>query len=324
MRRRDFIAIIGGSAVPWPLVARAQQSAKLPTIAFMAVDASTWRTWTDAFVGRLHELGWVEGRTIVIEYRWTEGRPERLAEIVAEFIRLKVDVIVTYGGAVAAFKQATASIPIVFAIAVDPVGVGLVSSLARPGGNVTGSSLQGPDLAGKRLELLREVVPGLRRLATLYDAGYAASVLESGTVQVAARSLGLEVAPFEIRRAEDIAPVFEVLKSQADALYVVDNALVNTNHKLIITLALGARLPTIFSLRNYVQAGGLMSYGPNFPEMFRRAAEITDKILRGAKPGDIPVEQPTKFDLVINLRTAKALDLVFPDKLIALADEVIE
>jgi putative tryptophan/tyrosine transport system substrate-binding protein len=158
----------------------------------------------------------------------------------------------------------------------------------------------------------------------MFDGGYAASVLESGTVQVAARSLGLKVAPFEIRRVEDIAPVFEVLKSQADALYVVDDALVNTNHKLIIALALSARLPTIFSLRNYVQAGGLMSYGPNFPEMFRRAAEITDKILRGAKPGDIPIEQPTKFDLVINLRTAKSLGLIFPDKLIALADDVIE
>src|SRR5262249_17586927 len=153
------------------------------------------------------------------------------------------------------------------------------------------------------------------RLATMFDAGYAASVLESGTVQVAARSLGPQGAPYENRRAEDIAPVFEVLKSQADALYVGDNALVNTNQKLNITLALGARLPTIFSLRNYVQAGGLMSYGPNFPEMFRRAAEITDKILRGAKPGDIPVEQPTKFDLVINLRTAKSLDLIFPEKL---------
>jgi putative tryptophan/tyrosine transport system substrate-binding protein len=290
----------------------------------MGSDASVWHTWTDAFVGRLYELGWIEGRTIAIEYRCTEGRPERLAEIAAEFIRLKVDGIVTYGGAVAAFKQATASIPIVFAIAVDPVGIGLVLSLARPGGNVTGSSLQGPDLAGKRLELLRELVPSLHRLATMFDAGYAASVLESGTVRVAARSLGLEAAPHEIRRAEDIAPVFEVLKSQADALYVVDNALINTNHKLIITLTLGARLPTIFSLRNYVQAGGLMSYGPNFPEMFRRAAEITDKILRGAKPGDIPIEQPTKFDLVINLRTAKALGLIFPDKLIALADEVIE
>jgi putative tryptophan/tyrosine transport system substrate-binding protein len=324
LKRREFITLVGGVAVAWPLGAHAQQRAKLPTIGFMAVDASTWRTWTDAFVARLHELGWIEGRTIAIEYRWTEGRSERLAEIVAEFIRLKVDVIVTYGGAVAAFKQATASIPIVFAIAVDPVAIGLVQSLARPGGNVTGSSLQGPDLAGKRLELLREVVPGLRRLATMFDAGYAASVLESGTVQVSARSLGLEVAPYEIRRAKDIAPVFEALKSQADALYVVDNALVNTNQELIITLALSARLPTIFSLRNYVQAGGLMSYGPNFPEMFRRAAEITDKILRGAKPGDIPVEQPTKFDLVINLRTAKALDLIFPDKLIALADDVIE
>ena len=250
---------------------------------------------------RLRELGWIEGRTVAIEYRWAEGRSERFAEIAAEFVRLKVDVIVTSGTAVLAAKQATSVIPIVFAVAGDPVGTGLVASLARPGGNVTGLSIQATDLAGKRLELLREVVPGLRRLAIMANVGNPAAVLEMGEVQATARTLGLEVATFEIRRAEDIAPAFEALKGRADALYVCADPLVNTNRIRINTLALGARLPTMYGFREYVEAGGLMSYGPNFPDLFRRAADFVDKILRGAKPADIPVEQPTKFDLVINL-----------------------
>ena len=221
MNWREFITLLGGAAAAWPLAARAQQSGKLPTIGFLGTDASVWSPWTAAFVERLRELGWIEGRTIAIEYRWAEGRPERVAEIAAEFVRLKVDVIVTYGGAVATLKQATAVIPIVFALAIDPVGSGLVASLARPGGNVTGLSIQPTDLAGKRLELLREVVPGLRRLAIMVNVGYPQAVLEMGEVQAAARTLGLEVAPLEIRRAEDIAPAFEALKAQADALYVV-------------------------------------------------------------------------------------------------------
>ena len=269
--------------------------------------------WTAAFVQRLRELGWIEGRTVAIEYRWAEGRSERFAEIAAEFVRLKVDVIVTSGtAAVLAAKQATSVIPIVFAVAGDPVGTGLVASLARPGGNVTGLSIQQTDLAGKRLELLREVVPGLRRLAILANVGNPAAVLEMGEVQAAARTLGLEVATFEIRRAEDIAPAFEALKGRADALYVCADPLVITNRIRINTLALGARLPTMHGVREYVEAGGLMSYGPNFPDLFRRAADYVDKILRGAKPADLPVEQPTKFDLVINLTTAKALGLDRP------------
>ena len=196
-----------------------------------------------------------------------------------------------------------------FATAGDPVGSGLVASLARPGGNVTGLSTLAADLAGKRLELLREVVPGLRRLAIMGNVGYPFTVLELGEVQAAAGTLGLEVVPLEIRRAEDIAPAFEALKGRADALYVCTDALANANRIRINTLALGARLPTMHGSRDYVEAGGLMSYGPNFPDLFRRAADYVDKILRGAKPGDIPVEQPTKFDLVINLTTAKALGL---------------
>jgi putative tryptophan/tyrosine transport system substrate-binding protein len=323
--RRTFITLLGGAAAAWPLVARAQQAGKLPTIGFLGTAASSaWGPWTAVFVQRLHELGWIEGRTVAIQYRWAEGRAERLAEIAAEFVRLKVDVIVTGGNAAVAAKQASSVIPIVFALMDDPVGMGLVASLARPGGNVTGLSMQSTDLAGKRLALLREVVPGLRRLAIMANVEYPAAVQEMGEIQAAAGTLGLDVPTFEIRRAEDIAPAFEALKGRAEALYVVGDALVFTHRVRINTLALAARLPTIFFLREYVEAGGLMSYGPNFPDLFRRAADYVDKILRGAKPGDIPVEQPTKFDLIINLTTAKALGLSIPESFLVRADEVIE
>jgi ABC-type uncharacterized transport system substrate-binding protein len=225
---------------------------------------------------------------------------------------------------VAAAKQATSVIPIVFAVAGDPVGSGLVASLARPGGNITGLSVQAADLAGKRLEILREVVPGLRRLAIMGHVGNPTYVLQRGEAQAAAHTLGLEVVPAEIRRAEDIEPAFEALKGRADALHVFGDPLLATNRIRINTLAQGARLPTIYNYREFVAAGGLMSYGPNFPDLFRRAAEYVDKILRGAKPGDLPVQQPTKFDLVINLKTTKALGLEIPPTLLALADEVIE
>jgi putative ABC transport system substrate-binding protein len=324
MRRREFISLLGGAA-SWPLAARAQQSGKLPTIGFLgAATASVWAPWTAVFEQRLRELGWIEGRTVAIEHRWAQGRPERYAEIAAEFVRRKVDVIVTVESAVPTVTQATSVIPIVFAVGNDPVGGGLVASLSRPGGNVTGLSAQQTDLAGKRLELLREIRPDLRRLAILANVGHRESVLEMDLVQAAARSLGIEVAKLEIRRAEDIAPAVEALKGHADALYVVVSALVAANRTRIITVALSARLPTTFNVREYVEAGALMSYGPNFPNMFRRTAEIVDKILRGAKPADLPVEQPTKFDLVINLTTAKALGLEIPPTLLARADEVIE
>ena len=325
MNRRDFITLLGGAAAAWPLAARAQQPAKLPTIGFLGgTTPATWSLFVAAFVQRLRELGWIEGRTIAIEYRWAEGRGERFAEIAAEFVRLNVDVIVTVGGAVLAAKQATSLIPIVFAAAADPVGSGLVASLARPGGNVTGLSSQFTDLAGKRLELLREMVPSLRRLAIMANAGYPAAVLEMAEVQATTRTLGLDVVTLELRRAEDIAPAFEALKGRAEALYVCAESLVTTNSVRINTLALAARLPTMHSIREYVEAGGLMSYGPNFPDLWRRAGDLVDKILRGAKPADIPVEQPTKFDLIINLTTAKALGLDVPPTLLARADEVIE
>jgi putative tryptophan/tyrosine transport system substrate-binding protein len=325
MRRREFMKVIGGAAVARPLAAVAQQAGKLPTLGVMGTDATGWSARTAALVGRLRELGWIEGRTIAIEYRWSEGRPERHAEIAAEFVRLKVDVIVTYGSAVPAVKRATQVIPIVFALAADPVGGGLVANLPHPGGNVTGLSNEGSDLASKRLEILQEVVPRLRRLAIMFDVGYPSAVLEVGQVHATARALGLDVVPLEIRRAEDIAPAFEALKAaNAEALYVVEDALIVANSTQIITFALSARLPTTFNNRQWVRAGALMSYGPSFVDQFRRAAELVDKILQGTKPGDIPVEQPTKFDLVINLITAKALGLEVPHNLLVLADEVIE
>src|SRR5215510_9690778 len=307
LKRRDFITLLGGAAAVWSLAARAQQAGKLPTIGFLGADATAFSPWTAAFVAHLRELGWIENRNVGIEYRWSEGRTERYAEIAAEFVRLKVDVIVTVGSAVPTVRQATSVIPIVFAVAIDPVGNGLVASLAKPGGNVTGLSLQAANLAGKRIELLREVIPQLHRLAIIFNFGNAQPVLEMGETQAAARMLGLEVTPVVIQRAEDIAPAFQGLKARADALYVAVDQLIVANQTSILTSALGARLPTIFSTRDFVKAGALMSYGPSYTERFGRAADYVDKILRGMKPGDLPVDQPTKFEFVINLTTAKTL-----------------
>jgi putative tryptophan/tyrosine transport system substrate-binding protein len=321
MKRRTFIAVLGGAAA-WPVVVRAQQARKLPIIGFLGADATGFGPWTAAFVARLHELGWIDGRTVAIEYRWSQGRTERYAEIAAEFVRLDVDVIVTVGSAVPIVRQATATIPIVFAVAIDPVGSGLVESLALPGGNVTGLSLQASDLAGKRLGLARELIPQLHRLGIMFNIGNAQPVLEMGETQAAARMLGFDVAPSIIQRAEDIAPAFQRLK--ADALYVAVDQLIVANRTSILTAALGARMPTIFSTRDFVKAGALMSYGPSYVERFAHAADYVDKILRGAKPGDLPVEQPTKFELVINLTTAKALGLHVPSPVLTRADEVVE
>ena len=325
MRRRKFITFLGGAAA-WPIAVRAQQPVKLPIIGLLGSSTALIESQrVAAFVQRLHQLGWIENRNVVIEYRWAEGRQERFAEIAAEFVQLKVDLIVAATTpAVMAAKQATSLIPIVIATADDPVGTGLVASLARPGGNVTGLSNQISDTSPKRLELLREVVPGLRRLAILFNVGNPGAVLDIREFEAAVRMFGLEALTFEIRRAEDIAPGFEALKGRADALYVAADPLVNTNRVRINTLALAARLPTMHGVRDYVEAGGLMSYGPNIPDQYRRAADYVDKILRGAKPGDLPVEQPTKFDLIINLTTAKALGLTIPPSVLARADEVIE
>ena len=323
MRRREFTVFFAG-ALAWPIAAHAQP-AKLPTIGFLGAGAqSAWTHWTSAFAQRLRELGWIEGRTVTIEYRWAEGRTERFREIAAEFARLKVDVIVTVGSAVLAAKEATSTIPIVFAIAVDPIGSGMVDSLARPGGNVTGVSLQATETAGKRIELLRQILPGLRRIAVIANVSYPASVLEVAEVREVARKSGFEVKLLEVRRAEDIGPAFEGLGNETQALYVCPSALFNANMARINTLALGARLPTINALREYVEAGGFMSNGANNTEQFRRADETVDKILKGTKPADLPVEQPTAFELVINLTTAKALGLKIPEAFLLRADAVIE
>jgi putative tryptophan/tyrosine transport system substrate-binding protein len=295
VKRREFITLFGGAAVAWPVAASAQQAGKLPIIGFLgASTSSNWSTWTGAFVQRLRELGWIEGRTVAIEYRWAEGRTERYAEIAAEFVQLKVDMIVTSGTAIHAVKDATEVIPVVFTVAADPVGSGVVASLARPGGNITGVVLQQTDTVGKRLELIREVIPDLHRLAIMVNVGFPDAERELGEIQSAPGLLGI-----------DVTRAFERLKGRADALYVVGDALTATNRVRINTFALSTRPPTMLSLREAVEAGGLISYGPNFPNLWRRAADYVDKILRGAKPADIPVEQPAKFDLVINLITAK-------------------
>jgi putative tryptophan/tyrosine transport system substrate-binding protein len=325
MRRREFIAGIG-SAVAWPAMARAQQPKRLPTIGFLGAGTATAGSqWAAAFAQRLRELNWIEDRTVAIEFRWADGHNERITEIADEFVRLKVDVIVTYANTVAnAIKRTVTTIPIVFAAAGDPVGTGLVASLARPGGNVTGLSLQQPEVASKRLQILLDLLPNLHALAILANSGSPNAVLEMGEADAAARRLGLAIVRSEVRKTEDFAPAFDALKGRAEALYVCSDPLLTTNRVGINTLALGVRLPTMHGFREFVEAGGLISYGPNFPDLFRRAAEYVDKILRGTKPADLPVEQPTKFDLVINLTTAKALGLTIPESFLLRANEVIE
>jgi putative tryptophan/tyrosine transport system substrate-binding protein len=326
VKRREFIALLGGAAA-WPVTARAQQPGKRPIVGFLGDSTPVGESErAAAFARRLHDLGWIEGRTIAIEYRWADGRSERLAEIAAEFAQLKVDIIVTAGTpAVMAAKHAAPIVPIVFAAAGDPVGAGLVTTLARPGGNVTGLSVLSVDLAGKRLDLLREAISNLGRLAIMGNVGNPIVVLELGELQAAARMLGLQVDTLEIRRSQDIAPALEAVKGRADALLVCQDLLTRGSNRLRInTLALAARLPVMHASRELIEAAGLMSYGPNFVDLYRRAGDYVDKILRGAKPGDLPVEQPTKFDLVINLVTAKALGLTIPPTLLARADEVFE
>jgi putative ABC transport system substrate-binding protein len=324
MKRREFIGLVGGVAA-WPLAALAQQGG-MRRIGFLgAATSSVASQWVAAFVQRLKELGWIENQNLAIEYRWAEGRSERFAEIANEFVGLKVDVIMTWsGGPVIAAKQATTVIPIVFALQTDPVGTGLVASLSRPGGNVTGLSVEQTDTVGKRLDLLREIVPGLKRLAIMANVAGPGAVLEMAEVVAAAQTLGIEVVPSKIQKSDDIAVAFDSVKGRAEALYISTDPLVFTNRIRINTLAQSARLPTMYSQREYVEAGGLVSYGANIPSLFRRSAEYVDKILRGVKPADLPVEEPTKFDLVINLTTAKALGLTIPQTLLHRADDVIE
>jgi putative ABC transport system substrate-binding protein len=324
MKRREFITLLGGAAAAtWPVAARAQQG---KVIGFLGGNtAASQKPWTDALVQRLRELGWVEGRNLGFEYRWAEGRFDRSERLIAELLKLKIDALVTHGTPnVAAAKKATSTIPVVFAAVGDPIGTGLVASLARPGGNLTGLSNQTADLGGKRLDLLRDAVPDLRRLGVMANIDNPSNVVEVKEVRASASKLGLEVVTLEIRRVEDIGSAVDAIKGRVDALYVIIDPLIITNRVRVSTLALGARLPTITGFREFAEAGGLISYAASFPDLFRRSADYVDKILRGAKPGDLPVEQPTKFDLVINLTTAKALGLTIPESFLLRADEVIE
>jgi putative ABC transport system substrate-binding protein len=324
VRRRSLITLLVG-IVSWPLAARAQQAPKLPTIGFLGPNTSSLDSHrVGAFVQRLRELGWVEGRNVAIEYRWADGRIEHLGEFAAEFVRLKVDVIVTSGTPpVLAAKQATSVIPIVFAAVGTRLATASSQAWRDRGGNVTGSSIQATDLAGKRVGLLREVV-GLHSLVIMANSDSPPAIVEMREAQATARALGLEVVISEIRDPEDIARAFEMLKGRAEALYVRNDPLLTTNRMRIASLALGVRLPTMFNVREFVEAGGLMSYGPNFLTLYRRAGDFVDKILREENPADMPVEQPTKFDLIFNIKTAKALGLTPPQSLLARADEVIE
>jgi putative ABC transport system substrate-binding protein len=326
MRRRELITLLGGAAA-WPLAASAQQAGRTYRIGFLTAGTSGARTFLlPFFVEALQQLGWIEGKNIVFEYRYAENRLDRLPDLAAELVRLRVDVIVTEGTlAPIAAKRATTAIPIVMTSGGDPLGSGLVASLARPGGNVTGMSMMVPDLAGKRLELLKELLPQVSRVVVLWNAAnpYPARVFRE--TENAARIMGLEIQSLEVRGPGDFDGVFEVARSKRpDALITIEDPLTVSYRKLIVDFAARNRLPAIHGLREFVELGGLIAYGVRLSDLYRRAAAYADKILRGASPADLPVEQPTKFELLINLRTAKALGLDVPATLLARADEVIE
>jgi putative ABC transport system substrate-binding protein len=329
MRRRDFLKALSGAAMAplvWPNDALAQQARPSTTIGFLGAATPTiWSANVTAFQNRLRELDWIDGRNVSIEYRWAQGRDDRYAEFASEFVQRKVDIIVTAGTtAVIALKKATSAIPIVFAAAGDPVRTGLVSSLSRPGGNVTGLSNMQTDLGGRRLSLLREIQPNVKRVAVLGNVDSPLIALEMEGVKEDGARLGLETFKLHVTKAEEIVPAIQSLKGVADALYICSDPFLTTHRVRINTLAIAQKLPTVNAFREYVVAGGLLSYGPNFPDLFRRSADYVDKILRGAKPADIPVEQPVKFDLVINNRTAIAIGLTIPEQFLMRADEVIE
>jgi putative ABC transport system substrate-binding protein len=327
MKRREFISLVGAAAA-WPLAARAQQVGKTPQIGYLGVSSPSLEPhYVEAFRQKLRELGHVEGKNIAIEYRWAEGQDDRLPNLTSELVRLKPDVIVTTGtpGAVAAM-QATKTIPIVMASSADPVGSGLVASLARPGGNVTGFTILGPELEGKRLELLKQAVPGLSRLAVLWNPSNPGIVSYFETVKNAGRALQISLGPVvEIRRSDELDSAFTAIASaRPHALVVIADRFLLSHRKQIVEFAAVKRLPTMYRYREYVDAGGLMSYAPSNIELFLGTAIYVDKILKGAKPGDLPIQEPTKFELVINLKTAKALGLDVPLHLQQLANEMIE
>jgi ABC-type uncharacterized transport system substrate-binding protein len=325
MRRREFITLLGGVVVAsWPLAVRAQQTTKLRSLGFLTAGRDS--PGLPALLERLRQLGWIEGKTIVIEYRYAENRNDRLPELAAELVRLNVDVIVAAGTlAPLAAKRATATIPIVMTSAGDPLGTRLVSGLARPGGNVTGLSLMSPDISGKRLELIEQIVPDIARVAIIWNATNPYPALVFGQTESAARQLNIVVQSLEVRTPDDVNSALEAaVREKANALITVEDPLTVNYRKQIADFAAKNRLPTMSGLREYVDAGGLLSYGPALGDLYRRAAGYVDKILKGAKPSELPVEQPTKFELVINLKTANALGLTIPPDMLAIADAVIE
>jgi putative ABC transport system substrate-binding protein len=329
MDRREFIGTLAGSLVAAPLAAEAQQAAKIARIGFLALNLAASPHLQEAFRQGLRDLGYVEGRNVVIEYRGAEGKLERLPALAAELVALKVDVIVAGGTPHAlAAKQATRILPIVFATASDPVTSGLVTSLARPGDNVTGLTNLAPELVGKCLEQLKQAVPGVSRVAVLWQPGVQGERTEKDMLkraEVAARALGVRLQFVEARGPDDFDRAFsEMTRARADALTVLQGPMFVNERRRLVDLAAKNRLPAVYPWRDGVDAGGLMSYGPNLADSFRRVATYVDRILKGTKPGDLPVEQPTKFELVINLKTAKALGLTIPQSLLARADEVIQ
>ena len=317
--------LLGGFAVASTSGAYGQQSAKQPVIGFLVAGTqASHGAWVAAFAQRLSELGWTAGRNIKIEYRWAAGDIRQMTEFATEFVQEKVDVIVTSAYGVVAAKQATSTIPIVFAAYGDAVSNGIVGSVARPGGNVTGLSIQPRELSSKRLELLRDIIPNVRRLAALVNTNYSGVAQEVIGIRTASAALNIEANILEVQTADDIEAALATLAGQTDALYVYSEPLTNSNRHQIIRAATAAKIPTIFGFREFVDAGGLISYGPDFTDLFKRAAEFADKILRGAPPADMPVQQPVKFDLIINLKAAKALGLKISETVLTRADEVIE
>jgi putative ABC transport system substrate-binding protein len=323
MRRREFVTFLGGAAA-WPLAARGQQPDKIFKIGFIATGGVP--LYMNAFHDALQALGWIEGKNVIYEARYAENRLDRLPKMVAELLRLNVDVIVAGGTpAPLAAKRATATVPIVMTAAADPLGSGLVASLARPGGNVTGLSLMSADLVEKRLELLKEVLPGISSVAVLWNADHPFSALVFKETARAAQALRIEVQSLEVRSPGDIdGALTTAMWQNASALIAVEDPLTTDYRHQIADFAAENRLPAIYGLRMFVDAGGLLSYGADLADLYRRAAGYVDKVLKGAKPSDLPVEQPTKFELVVNLKTAKALGLIIPPTLLATADEVIE
>jgi putative tryptophan/tyrosine transport system substrate-binding protein len=326
MRRRAFITLLGGGTAAWALAARAQQAGRIYRIGFFTAGTSAGTPALPAFVEGLKQLGWIEGNNISIEYRYAENRNDRLPELAAELVRLNVDVIVAVGTlAPLAAKHATTTIPIVMTSAGDPLGSGLVASLAQPGGNVTGLSLMMSDVSGKRLELLKELLPRLSRVAVLWNSTNPYSTAVFKQTEDAAQTLGIETQSLGVKDPADFATVFGwARQKRPDAFMTIDDPLTNSQLDQILDFAAANRLPAIYGVSEFAAAGGLMAYGASVPDLYRRAATYVDKILRGANPGELPVEQPTKFDLVINLKTAKALNLTVPQTILVAADTVIE